>query len=159
MTRTATTMLPRNLAPARHEVRAELPDRINGRIDALLHSGRGMIRKVVGGGWNLEKMVRTIEQHGAQYEDLSDKRMAEKLQELRLQLHRRGLDQSLVSHCFALIREKSRRILGMYHYPCQLKGGWFCCRGWLLKWPPVKGKRSLQLWLLLLQHWLGIQYM
>jgi preprotein translocase subunit SecA len=69
-------------------------------------------------------VVREIDSAALGLADLSDTRFDEAVLDVRGQLLRRGLDEAILPLGFALVREASRRVLGMSHYDEQIFGGW-----------------------------------
>ena len=55
-------------------------------------------------------------------------------------LLRKGFSRELVASSFALIRETGFRVLGMYHYPCQLFGGLALLNGKIAEMDTGEGK-------------------
>jgi len=62
------------------------------------------------------------------------------LEELRLQLHCKGLQEALIIESFAVIREAAGRVLGKRHFDTQLYGGWLMINGMLAEMQTGEGK-------------------
>jgi preprotein translocase subunit SecA len=71
----------------------------------------------------LRSQLPGIHRHAARLASLDAQALAEERDALRLALARQGVTPRLVRHAFALVREVSRRELGMAHHDVQLLGG------------------------------------
>lgn len=73
--------------------------------------------------------------------ELGEEAFSERCRTMRPRLMRHGLnDVSLVDECLALIREASRRELGLRHYPVQLMGGLVMIGGGIAEMATGEGK-------------------
>ena len=73
--------------------------------------------------------------------ELGEDAFSERCRTMRPRLMRHGLnDDSLVDECLALIREASRRELGLRHYPVQLMGGLVMIGGGIAEMATGEGK-------------------
>ena len=71
----------------------------------------------------LEKYAEKIESLASEMENKSDEELRDKTEEFKKRYQEgETLDQLLVE-AFAVVREGSRRVLGLYPYPVQLMGG------------------------------------
>lgn len=88
----------------------------------------GFLKKVIGdpSQRQLKKMQKTVDQIEAlesEYEKLSDDGLRQKTEEFKKR-YQDGEDlDSLLPEAFAVVREGSKRVLHMRHYPVQLLGG------------------------------------
>jgi len=72
---------------------------------------------------------------------LGEEAFAARCLDMRRRLMRKGLgDAALVDECFALIRDASRRELGLRHYPAQLMGGLVMLGGGVAEMATGEGK-------------------
>ena len=88
----------------------------------------------------LAAVVDAIEQVSGGLAQLSDESFDAAVLEHRKKLLRSGLEESLLPRGFALVREASRRALGLPHYDVQLYGGWVMARGGLAELETGEGK-------------------
>lgn len=70
----------------------------------------------------LQKRVASINELEPKYKKLSDKVLAEQTDKLKARLEKESLDK-ILPDAFALVREASRRKLGMRHFDVQMVGG------------------------------------
>lgn len=126
--------------PATHELRPELPDKVNTRLENLGHKGHGYVRSVFSGETRIKVMVSKIEALGKKYSSMTDGELDQEVVNLKKDLITHGLIPSLVTMSFALIREKSARILSMRHYPSQLEGGLVILQGMVAEMETGEGK-------------------
>lgn len=71
----------------------------------------------------LEKMAEKIDQLAADMEQFSDEEIRQKTDELKERYQNGEALDHMLEEAFALVREGSRRVLGLYPYPVQLMGG------------------------------------
>jgi preprotein translocase subunit SecA len=119
--------------PEREEERESWLDRTASAIWGTLFQrfggndlDRGFLRRVAKASDRLELLGRS---------ELDDVVAA-----LRQDLHRNGLRPDLVARAFAVIREMSRRELGMRPFDVQLLGGWAMMRGKVAEMETGEGK-------------------
>ena len=86
-------------------------------FDRILRSGEGRKLKALAG------LVPDINALEAEYEQLSDEQLKAKTPEFKQRLANGEALDSLVPEAFALVREVSKRTLGMRHFDVQLVGG------------------------------------
>src|SRR4051794_20960927 len=77
----------------------------------------------------LRQFVAAVNGHEAAITPLSDANLPRRFSEVCRQMRARGFDDAVVAHAFAIVREASRRILGMRHHDVQLIGGWALLQG------------------------------
>jgi preprotein translocase subunit SecA len=85
-------------------------------------------------------IVRRIERYQQALTDCTEETLTSIIEELRHQLHSRGLQEALVIKAFAVIREASARTLGKRHFEVQLYGGWLMINGQLAEMQTGEGK-------------------
>src|ERR1051325_12182428 len=108
--------------PARAEARDSWLDRTASAMCGLLFQRFG--------GNDLDQsFLRRVATASDRLELLGAKELDDVVAALRRDLHRNGLRPDLVARAFAVIREMSRRELGMRHFDVQLLGGWAMMRG------------------------------
>ena len=72
--------------------------------------------------------------------DTSEAALDQHLTQLRANLLRHGLSETLIARAFALTREVADRTLGMRHFDTQLVGGWILMHGMLAEMDTGEGK-------------------
>ena len=121
------------------------PERADARahkVDRLLAGGAGRLAL-----WSsavqrarLKRFAAATLSIGAGLEDLDDATLLARAATLRAALPQEGLSHALAIEGFALVREVSRRRLGMAHYPVQLMGGYALLRGMVAEMATGEGK-------------------
>ena len=89
---------------------------------------------------SLKYIARKVEKYQQPLLDLTDDELTDQVQQLRNQLHAKGLTKPLILQTFAAIRETSMRVLGKSHYDVQLYGGWLMINGKLAEMETGEGK-------------------
>lgn len=69
-----------------------------------------------------EKMANQIESLAGDMERLSDEELKAKTQEFKERVAKGESADDLLTEAFAVVREASKRVLGLYPYPVQLMG-------------------------------------
>ncbi len=90
--------------------------------------------------YSQDYISRKVQFYAKTLENCSDTELDTVLDELRLQLHRRGLQEALIIESFAVIREAAGRVLGKRHFDTQLYGGWLMINGMLAEMQTGEGK-------------------
>jgi len=85
-------------------------------------------------------IVRQVNIHQQALQECSEQELTQIIEELSDQLHRRGLQKSLIIETFAVIRETAGRTLGKRHFDVQLFGGWLMINGMLAEMETGEGK-------------------
>jgi len=85
-------------------------------------------------------IVSRVGQYREALQNCTDEALNEVIQELRRQLHRKGLQEALIVESFAVIQEASGRVLGKRHFDVQLYGGWLMMNGMLAEMQTGEGK-------------------
>lgn len=85
-------------------------------------------------------IVRRVDAWSEALQNCSDEELDAVVEELRLQLHRKGLQESLIIEAFAVVREAAGRVLGKRHFDTQLYGGWLMMNGMLAEMQTGEGK-------------------
>ena len=91
-------------------------------------------------GLRLRMILPAIRREGRRLDGLDDNQLSVEVAGLRHQLRRKGLQPALIASCFALVREVSRRELGMAHYDTQLLGGLAILHGMVAEMETGEGK-------------------
>lgn len=91
---------------------------------------------------NLKRTVKKIESYRDSMMALSDEALRAKTDELksRYDAKKKNSLQKLLPEAFAVVREASRRVLGMEPYPVQLMGGIVLCNGQIAEMKTGEGK-------------------
>lgn len=71
---------------------------------------------------------------------LDDAALSARIETVRGMMHSKGLSNAAIAESFALIREMSRRVLGLYHHPVQVLGGLAMIRGAIAEMETGEGK-------------------
>lgn len=85
----------------------------------------------------ISKQVKKYDKKLLNYSELE---LTENIQQLRNQLHRKGLQKDLIIETFAVIREAASRTLEKRHFDVQLYGGWLMINGMLAEMDTGEGK-------------------
>lgn len=100
-----------------------------------------VIRKFYNRSSRFAMIVPLAAKHKDRLEGFNDEQITEYRNDVRMKLLRRGIgDVEAVAESFALIREVSRRILGMAHYDVQLIGGFIMLNGLIAEMQTGEGK-------------------
>lgn len=103
---------------------------IQGFFLSLFRPGHGSYDWIVG----------AVDEYQAPFQDLSDTDILETSRKLRTRLKRDGFSRDSVAQAFALVREVSRRHLGMPHFDVQLIGGYVLLNGMVAEMETGEGK-------------------
>lgn len=88
----------------------------------------------------LDSIVEEIEQSGKSLQQMPDDVLSMSITGLRLRLARSDATQELAIQAFAMVREVADRVLGLRHFPSQIKGGWTLYNGMLAEMQTGEGK-------------------
>ncbi|WP_205894623.1 hypothetical protein [Pseudomonas oryzihabitans] len=86
------------------------------------------------------RFVRKVNALEAQVQTQDDDGLRAKMREVAARLQIQGLQEEWVAQSFALVREASRRILGMRHHDVQLMGSWVLLQGRIAEMATGEGK-------------------
>ncbi|MDW0112556.1 accessory Sec system translocase SecA2 [Sporosarcina saromensis] len=86
------------------------------------------------------KVVEHINSLEAKYETLSDEELAHMTEVFKTQIHDGDTIQTILPEAFAVVREASKRVLGMRHFDVQLIGGMVLSEGNIAEMPTGEGK-------------------
>lgn len=89
---------------------------------------------------NIKKVVKKIESYRQSMIDLSDDDLKAKTIEFRTRYRKKESLDSLLPEAFAVVREASRRVLGLEPYPVQLMGGVVLYTGQIAEMKTGEGK-------------------
>ena len=95
-----------------------------------------MSRRIYSQGY----IVRQVNKYQHVLRESSEEELSYIIEELRDQLHRKGLQKPLIIKTFAVIREIATRTLGKRHFDVQLFGGWLMINGMLAEMETGEGK-------------------
>ncbi len=104
-------------------------------VQAFWGQGRSRLHDLAYLYWRSE-----IVDQGRRLEALDDAALRAAARDLGGRLRRHGFRYRTVAHAFALVRECSRRRLGMAHHDCQLRGGWAMLWGGVAEMATGEGK-------------------
>lgn len=88
----------------------------------------------------LNPLVQKINSLEQVYSELSDEQLQNKTVEFKERLTKSDTLDSLLPEAFAVVREASKRVLGMRHFDVQLKGGIVLHRGMIAEMKTGEGK-------------------
>lgn len=86
------------------------------------------------------KVVEHINSLEAKYETLSDEELAHMTEVFKTQINDGDTIQTILPEAFAVVREASKRVLGMRHFDVQLIGGMVLSEGNIAEMPTGEGK-------------------
>jgi len=117
------------------------PEQTLDDLEAVISHWGGRLRKRLGNKRSSPGAIaRKVNRHDEQLQGCSDAYFDDIIEELRWELHHRGLQEKLVIDSFAVIREAAARTLGKRHYDVQLYGGWLMINGMLAEMQTGEGK-------------------
>ncbi len=126
--------------PVSYDQRPERKDIVSTRLENIVHSGVGKVRKIFSGKKHLDKLVAKIAFGAADFSKLSDGGLQAELHKLRLAILHQGLRDENVVKSFGLIREFGERVLQMRHYDSQIRGGLILLQGKVAEMETGEGK-------------------
>jgi preprotein translocase subunit SecA len=130
----------RILPPIRlYPERADRTERWTDAIESTIRAVPGMLARALARRGN-RQFVDAVNDLEAGVGKASDEQLASEAAELRVALRRSGLETALVARCFALVRELSRRELGLRHHDVQLRGGHALLHGRVVEMMTGEGK-------------------
>lgn len=88
----------------------------------------------------LRRLQRRVLRQGRAIAALDDSTLDIRVAACRAEMRRRGMTDPCVAEAFALIREMSRRVLGLYHHPVQVLGALAMVRGAVAEMETGEGK-------------------
>ncbi|GEN83044.1 protein translocase subunit SecA 2 [Sporosarcina luteola] len=86
------------------------------------------------------KVVQHINSLESKYEPMSDEELAHMTEVFKVQIQEGETVQAILSDAFAVVREASKRVLGMRHFDVQLIGGMVLAEGNIAEMPTGEGK-------------------
>lgn len=98
------------------------------------------LKKISSRASGFQKIISQVKPYADQYRNLSQPRLAQEVQELRLEIRKNGLTPQSVARSFALIREQAGRCLDTRHYDEQLVGGLILFKGMAAEMETGEGK-------------------
>jgi preprotein translocase subunit SecA len=120
------------------------PQRVEDGLDGLEQAISGWFgrqrTRLQRNRYSQRYIVRKVARYEETLQNCTDEALNVVLQELRHQLHCKGLQESLIIESFAVIREVSGRVLGKRHFDVQLYGGWLMMNGMLAEMQTGEGK-------------------
>lgn len=99
----------------------------------VIENDKGELRK-------LEKIARKVESYADHMASLSDRDLQAKTPEFKERYQKGETLEQLLPEAFAVVREASKRVLGLYPYRVQIMGELSFTTEMCLKCVPVKGK-------------------
>lgn len=130
-----------SLAPVSHLVRPEKALPKTGWLDQAAHVAAGWIeRPRRSNPGPFRRFVRQVSALESEFADLGEAAMNQRIAALRLSLPRSNFGQREMVEAFAVVREMSRRTLGLFHFESQLFGGCVLLRGCTAEMATGEGK-------------------
>lgn len=112
-----------------------------GWLERLSHGMAGRLRqRRLGRRTGLERFAAEVNRLDTGLDVLDSAALRDALQQVRFDLVRYGFRSDVAARAFALIRELSRRILGMRHFDVQVMGGWLILNGLIAEMETGEGK-------------------
>lgn len=87
-----------------------------------------------------QSFVASVDEFSANHKNVSEEDLVRDANQLGMKMRCQGFEDPLVADMFGIIREMSRRILGMSHFDCQLIGGWILLQGRVAEMKTGEGK-------------------
>lgn len=116
-------------------------DARDGWLDRTLARFVGSVRQRLHGRSQRQlKFVEAVNRDAATLHELDEEALGNLAILLRQSLYSQGLQDDLVVHCFGLVREFSRRRLGIRHHDVQLLGGYVMLNGNIAEMETGEGK-------------------
>ena len=119
--------------------RAEQPENWTDGIEATVYAGPRAVRR-----WldrrGVGRFVAAVNALEAGLMTVTEKELQAEAAELRAALLCDGFEDALVARCFALVREQSRRELGLRHHDVQIRGGLALLNGAVVEMMTGEGK-------------------
>lgn len=84
--------------------------------------------------------LKRVHQFDAELNAMTDQALDDWVIDVRKKLRTNGLTDELTVRAFATIREVAGRVMGMYHFDCQLLGGWVMLNGLIAEMQTGEGK-------------------
>jgi preprotein translocase subunit SecA len=88
----------------------------------------------------LDKFVSSVDRLAGELQGLNRQGIADKAEELRAELVRRGFEDEPVAQAFALVRQAAAETIGLTHYEVQLRAGYAMLRGMVAELETGEGK-------------------
>lgn len=120
--------------PSRQQEKISALDTWLNRLSAIITDRVGKLLD------DNEDFVKQITGQDAVIRKMNDKVLNAWIADVKKKLRRQGLTPDLIVSAFAVIREVSRRELGMAHFDCQLIGGRVMMRGKIAEMQTGEGK-------------------
>jgi len=120
------------------------PQRVDSALDEVEHLIGGWIEhqrtRLKRNRYSQRYIARKVKRYQEALQNCSDEALDAVLEELSFQLHRQGLQETLIIESFAVIREAAARSLDKRHFDTQLYGGWLMMNGMLAEMQTGEGK-------------------
>jgi preprotein translocase subunit SecA len=100
----------------------------------------GLARVAVSGRGRGRRFVAQVGALEAQTKELDDEALRQGLRDVAQQMHRRGFQDELTAQAFAIVREASRRVLGLRHHDVQLLAAHTLLQGKIAEMATGEGK-------------------
>jgi preprotein translocase subunit SecA len=129
------TLPPLAYHPERPERREGWADRLEATVTAWPVAVRARL-----GDPRVTRLVASINALEDQHRNMDERALQVSSEALRVRLRRDGFSLDAVAAAFALVREVSRRQLGLRHYDVQLAGGYAMLNGMVAEMDTGEGK-------------------
>ena len=132
--------LPKTLPPLQlYPERAETTDNWIDRIEAAVYALPRKIRRSLGRRAD-QRFLRAVNELEEDFRSATREVLHAEAAELRAALRCAGFEDALIARCFALVRELSRRELGLRHHDVQIRGGLALLNGAVIEMMTGEGK-------------------
>lgn len=99
-----------------------------------------VVTRLIATPGRVETFLEQVEDAGRSVDLASPEELSSLLFDLRFQLRRHGFKDIHVARCFALVRRLAGEILGMRHFPAQMRGGYNLLHGRVVEMDTGEGK-------------------
>jgi preprotein translocase subunit SecA len=118
----------------------ERADEKEHALEARLRKLAGVVIRRLPPKRRLQRFVDSVNALEADIKPLDDAELKSRFAQLSTKLRESGLDDANLAESFSIVREASRRILGMRHHDVQLMGGWTMLQGMIAEMATGEGK-------------------
>lgn len=87
-----------------------------------------------------QKLVKQVEIYAPIMEKLSDDQLSKKTEEFRARLKQKETLDDILPEAYAVVREASKRMTGMYQFPVQILSGIYLHKGYVCEQATGEGK-------------------
>ena len=118
----------------------ERRDRQDNAAEQWLRSVYARLPKRVASRSRIEDVVSAVAQQETAVSAYSDEQLRLQLIQAGMQIRKTGFQGASMHLALAIVREASRRVLGMRHHDVQIIGAWAMLQGWVAEMATGEGK-------------------